>query len=379
MQTLIDSKRDSIEPKRSEISEAVDLSNDKIELKQNYQSIQVMRGIAAVMVVWLHLGLLENSWASQMPHILSPFVRLGHAGVDVFFIISGFVLASAHWADFGRGKVVSFLLKRLIRVYPYFLVTSIPFLLKTYSEKHYFSGKTLSGLLLAPTGAGLINPVAWSLAFEIVFYAAFACLLPFRRSILVPGLIVWTLLIAVFNNCFLTINFHDCRYLETLLNPLSLEFMAGILLAALIKRKIAIPAVSTIIVATIWLVVGCVMRHPGATNDFIFDGWRCMWFGIPCFFLLYGLLHLELTSNQMRFPKFLLVLGNASYSIYLLHILLLMWTVNWFISQNTPINCLAASLGCALLFPALCIPFYYLVEKPLLNFCKNLLRISRAA
>jgi len=77
MQTLIDSKQDAIDLKRSEISEAVVLSNDKIELKQNYQSIQVTRGIAAVMVVWMHLGLMEGSWASQMPHILSPFVRLG--------------------------------------------------------------------------------------------------------------------------------------------------------------------------------------------------------------------------------------------------------------------------------------------------------------
>jgi exopolysaccharide production protein ExoZ len=375
MQSLIDGGPNSAEQFRAEIAETSQSLNDKIELKQNYQSIQVTRGIAAIIVVWLHLGLMENTWGSHLPHIMSPFVRLGHAGVDAFFIVSGFVLVTAHWDDFGRGKVVNFLLKRLIRVYPYFIVTCIPFLLMSFLEHHHLDSKTIGALLLVPRFSTKINPVAWSLAFEIIFYAALGCVLRFRRSALLPGMVAWTLLIAVWNTCFKGVRLNDCAYVEFLLNPISLEFVAGVLLAALIKFRITIPALPTMIVASVWLIVGCAMRHPYGTDDFVSNGWRLVWFGVPCFLLVYSFITLELTSQKLRFPKLLLVLGDASYSIYLLHPLLLSWTSHWFGLQSTSISCVAASLVCAVLFPTVCIPFYYFVEKPLLNFCKRTLRL----
>ncbi|MDR3617277.1 MAG: acyltransferase [Candidatus Obscuribacterales bacterium] len=374
MQSLEDSRLNVIDQVHSTAGDAFILSDDKIGVKQNYQSVQVVRGLAALAVVWLHVGLMDN-WDNTLPHIMTPFVRCGHAGVDAFFIVSGFVLATAHWNDFGRGKVIPFLLKRMIRIYPFLLVSSVPFLWLKYSAQHCLSSKTVAALLLAPRYAGTINPVAWSLAFEVVFYAAFACFLPFRRSILLPGMIAWAMLIAIYNTCPIGFPLNDCAYIETLLHPWSLEFIAGVLMAALIKCSVDIPAVPTMVMASIWLFVACLVRHVTASDDFTVNGWRCVWFGIPCFFLIYGLISLERTKRILRFPKLLLMLGDASYSIYLLHFALILFAQDWFQAHNTPISCIAKSLGCALLFPTLCIPFYYFLERPLLTFCKKTLRL----
>jgi len=188
----------------------------------------------------------------------------------------------------------------------------------------------------------------------------------FPRRFLLGGMSIWALSIACFAYYPGAFLLRDCGYLESICHAMSLEFMLGVFIASLVERKIFLPPLISMGSGLIWLSVAGYLCHAGLANHLITRPERVVWYGIPCFLIVYGLISQEKT-RKVIFPRLFLLLGNASYSIYLIHPLLLMSTRTWFTSSNSVWMCVGASLGCAVLFPALCLPFYFWIEKPLLN------------
>ncbi|WP_081278348.1 acyltransferase family protein [Rhizobium phaseoli] len=145
--------------------------------KRFFTALEALRGIAAIMVMFLHTG-----------GTLGPIpVNISYLAVDLFFLLSGVVLASSYERQLATGQITpaGFLLQRIIRLYPVYLL-SLPVGLVSYAIQFGFDYLTLAGLLLrailfipnAGTGGAFpLNGPSWSLFFELWAGVLFSVLL----------------------------------------------------------------------------------------------------------------------------------------------------------------------------------------------------------
>jgi hypothetical protein len=147
-------------------------------------SIQALRAIASLLVFWGHaINAVTSKVAAEFPHLYGPF------GVDLFFVISGFVMVYSSERLFGQpGAPMTFFARRLARIVPlYWAATAI----LVWFVVPYASTKAVLGSLFftprIPSEAPLLF-VGWTLIFEMFFYAVFAiALLAKRRFAVVAG------------------------------------------------------------------------------------------------------------------------------------------------------------------------------------------------
>ena len=163
-------------------------------------NIQILRGIAAVMVLVYHIGneFGDRGFPEPLPHFW-----MGSAGVDVFFVISGFIMVHSTAEAFARpGAPWLFLARRLVRLAPlYWLITTIFVVVALVEARHtglaadaprWFAASY--AFLFYPHGDAGDFPLyaqGWTLNFEMFFYVCFAAVLPFRRT---PAL--WALVVG---------------------------------------------------------------------------------------------------------------------------------------------------------------------------------------
>jgi peptidoglycan/LPS O-acetylase OafA/YrhL len=147
------------------------------------------------------------------------------------------------------------------------------------------------------------------------FYVIFAAVLCFKRQYCLPLMFAWggvTLAISVLSH-----SLHNV-YLETYASPLMLEFIAGVLTGYLIKTRsvrFSIP----LIVAGIACIVAADLYYPAFDAAHALNGYlRFLIVGIPMAFIFAGVVGVEINYGR-TFPAWLLVVGNASYSLYLWH------------------------------------------------------------
>jgi peptidoglycan/LPS O-acetylase OafA/YrhL len=281
------------------------------------ESVQMMRAVAALMVcVWhlaLHTGRLYPTHFMQwMQHL--PL----YAGVDLFFVISGFIMMYTTRGQFGLpGSARRFAVKRLVRIVPpywfftsvmVFMTLAVPSLLHTarFSPSHAL----LSYLFiphLAPGRAASIEPIfvlGWTLNYEMFFYAIFSLAVLYKAR---TGL---TLILTTFGLVFLTARFGlwdralNMFFGDTIL----FEFLLGIAAYYLCTRyQPSIIVRGLLLAAAIaWLAV---------LSRVDVDA-RLLRGGIPAF-----LVFLALFGLQMRglVERALVTLGDASYALYLSH------------------------------------------------------------
>jgi exopolysaccharide production protein ExoZ len=126
------------------------------------KSIQILRAAAALGVLLDHAG----RWLD-----VAPIVDIGAAGVDLFFVISGFIMVYTSERLFGQtGAPQRFLARRIIRIVPlYWTLTAFAALVL-----FGFGPNTLGSYLFIPTHRGPILTVGWTLNYEMMFYSLFA-------------------------------------------------------------------------------------------------------------------------------------------------------------------------------------------------------------
>ena len=154
-------------------------------------SLQAGRALAAVLVVLFHLGgIVADAKYFNVPWVAAPF-RFGDAGVEFFFVLSGFIIASAHAADISRpSRLIPYLQRRAIRIYPpYWIVFALVCLLAlpfgaTRATLPTDLGTLTEAWFLFPQDPAVVggtgSPViiaAWTLRYEVLFYLYFALLI----------------------------------------------------------------------------------------------------------------------------------------------------------------------------------------------------------
>ena len=167
----------------------------------NFLTVQALRAVAALLVVLLHAF---ETWGERVDPS-APGVNWdnGAAGVDVFFVISGFVMVISSRRLTGKaGAALTFLRHRVVRIVPlYWLMTTVKILavvalggvvLRTGLDFNFVAGSYL--FLPVVDSAGHFRPVlpvGWTLTYEFLFYLLFAAALALRIDILrivIPGL-----------------------------------------------------------------------------------------------------------------------------------------------------------------------------------------------
>lgn len=278
-------------------------------------SLQILRFVAALMVVYVHAAqtaVQATGSNGLLPHDLQV---AGRAGVDIFFVISGVIIARTApgltWKSFAW--------RRFRRIVPLYLLVSIPYAIVAYKTGFGWRD-ALATLLLWPATDQMTAPAlpaAWTLCFEMLFYAAATIVLVDRR--LLPGLLAIFGLAMIFRSVGPALQF--------LGNPLIIEFGFGVLLAYAPKWK---PAVWCLPLGAVAMVAaGFIGIAPqGGTMEFLggeYGFQRVLVYGLPAALIVFGTMQIDVKPSAWT------VLGDASYMLYLIHtlpltLLLMLWT-----------------------------------------------------
>jgi exopolysaccharide production protein ExoZ len=284
---------------------------------KTYAGVQILRGLAALLVVAFHAGVMVRDWFGDSHLVL----RAGAAGVDVFFPISGFVMvvASAGLLNRVDGWRI-FLERRIIRIIPlYWLATTIKLLLvaavpslalHTVLMPWHVTASYLFIFAANSDGEPLpLLPVGWTLNFEMFFYAVFAAALYFRAP-LVRSVGAIMLVVAAAG----LLQLGTWTPALGLLSPLVLEFVAGMAIGRLTLdgyRMGLAPAFALAVAALAALFATDLL--PAAEVE----RYRILLWGLPGAALLLAAVSLEpIVPRSWWLPR---LLGDASYSIYLFH------------------------------------------------------------
>lgn len=282
-----------------------------------FLGIQALRGVAALAVVLGHsMNFLERG-EGALPAVMTEFQ--GAVGVDLFFIISGFVMTISSGRLLGKQQPARiFLWRRLLRIAPlYWILTTVKLALVWFFpvlEAHHMSPwNVIASFLFVPSinGAGEIRPVitlGWTLNFEMAFYLLFACSLGARRRFL------WVLLPMIGALGLLgLVRTATWPAWTSLADPIVLEFAAGVLIAVLTMRR-RLPNGWMSGVAVGLGCAGLIWIKPGFSPAL-----RAGYWGLPAALVVLGTVGLERALHH-RLPRWVLLLGSASYSIYLVQI-----------------------------------------------------------
>jgi exopolysaccharide production protein ExoZ len=284
--------------------------------QKKLNNLQAGRGVAALMVVLYHANGRDGFMGR---HLLGHIFSFGYAGVDFFFVLSGFIIAYTSFHLIGQNNGLSqFLKKRIIRIYPIYwayLFSAIIIGYFFYRDNHVFDlfWKTL---LLAPDHHSVIA-TSWTLPFEIFFYLVFAMLIFTRWSlVLIIPMAVISAINAVLQNIGTYGIFHD-KFLNDLCTPFNIEFLFGFL-AFRIYSRISKPVIFLLLVLVIITLVLEILYFKRADYNEIYPGMRILPFGVLAFAAVTVLAAVDY-HDLFKAPAFFVHLGNASYTLYLIH------------------------------------------------------------
>jgi peptidoglycan/LPS O-acetylase OafA/YrhL len=350
-------------------------------------SLQALRGVAVLGVVLFHMTAVEHKYAGGdilLPALLDFF----QLGVDLFFVISGFVMVIVSRGRFQKiAESRRFLFNRLARIYPtywlYFFLTLAVLLLQPglVNSSHGSSNLLLSFLLL-PNDKVLLVMVAWSLLFELWFYLVFSGLMCFRERWLPLMLGGWALILVLFNSLQDWQDYNSA--LKIMLHPYALEFIIGVALARWFysHHSARIPSIWVYAALAVALLPGIGLIGYYRMFD---DQSLLRMFAVGGVFgtLVLGLALLE-RRKHLSMPRFLVAVGDMSYTVYLSHLLVLgVIGRAWQMLGNWPDSLVDNALFAVLMMAAVLAygwAGYRCFEKPVLdranNFSKRRFRLD---
>ena len=327
-------------------------------------SVQLLRAVAALAVALCHFDIVRL-WLSGLDGT-SPLLHMA-SGVDLFFVISGFVMVISSGALFGfRNGWLMFLSRRIARIVPpYWLVMSlaIPFMSLPSDW-----GSLLGSYLFSPfrSAYGSIVPsygIGWTLNFEMYFYALFAASMFLPRTLAVPTLSA-ALVVVVAVGWWVKPTFAALVFWS---DPIILEFMFGMIMAVLYVRGVRLPVPLRICLVLAGITVIAAVGAPSNTPT----GWRFLYWGIPATMIFAGtVIGKEINFGKLRGP--VKVLGNASYALYLTHpMMTAVVMLGWPLGLNRYPKLLVLFLAIATV-QLISVAMYYAIERRSIQFLQGI-------
>ncbi|MDN7632394.1 acyltransferase family protein [Burkholderia cepacia] len=332
-----------------------------------YLNIQSARALAALAVVAYHLNVLPS----------------GQAGVDVFFVISGFIMSCVAPYE-GR----DFLVKRLIRIVPLYWVTTLGIYAIALLRPHWLNTTTaapdylVKSLLFIPYVKenghwGPLNLNGWTLEYEMLFYLVVAAALGCMRAR--HATVFAALTLALLCACVAVFDLRGATVVGHLGQPFVLEFGLGVVAHGVLQtgivKRIAAPVWAAVAVAAIAAIPLLQMRY-GTPEGFA----RVVLWGGPAFVLIVALVALDRRGWSNR-NRIMAALGAASYSIYLIHPYVIGMAVKLAGLRADPRTGAGLGAACAILGVA-CVCGYVChvwIERPMLKALNRRFRRTRGA
>jgi peptidoglycan/LPS O-acetylase OafA/YrhL len=278
-----------------------------------FVSLEIGRGVAACLVVAYHAS---NMIVWSGISAVRPFGGLMgdfNAGVDFFFVLSGFVVSWVHWSDIGLARrLPRYVSRRLARIFPTYWVVLLPLIAADFvAGRHTDLGRIVTSIFLLPSSQKPILGVAWSLVYEVFFYVVFGILLRFGRSVL----LLFPIWAAAILWCSLAVD--QPVYPESFFfNTYNIEFLLGVATAAFMRNyriQYALPvflAGITVFTAMMAFHITTQLRLGTLAMRFAY--------GVAAAMIIGGMVELE-RRDALVMPASLAALGGASYAIYLVH------------------------------------------------------------
>jgi exopolysaccharide production protein ExoZ len=359
-----------------------------IDGRQRFDWLQALRGVAALAVVITHARLEFRN--TPLWETADRWLRSGESGVDLFFVISGFIMVYTTRNDpGGAASAVSFSIKRLARIWPAYAFVTILAAMLYYGlqllSNPVSQSALLKSLLFIPVSydnfyARQVLPQGWSLNYEMYFYFAFAlsllasrlrwvifCALFFLTLIVVPALSNAPSLVDPFL-AFAGRNY-AFDYMAVIANPMIWEFLGGALagLAFDSKFRFGSAILGWVAIAIAALVCLAVLTHPTFSHGPFQWG--------SCFILLVFAVSIASKDVKLNIHPILVGLGNMSYTLYLVHLLVMdlatqLLTLNGFDRLDHPFVYVAIVVALSLVAAALS---YRFLEQTLSQDFKVLL------
>lgn len=339
-----------------------------------FVNIQALRAIAALMVVFGH-SLVPKEFP-LIEGALTIFHSFAYAGVDLFFVLSGFIISVAATREHGgafflRGRrAMFFLLKRFVRIFPvYWIVLGISAIASHWHvlAPAGFAHVSLPVIFLL-TQANWLVQQAWTLSFELYFYAVVSLVL-----LIAPQryFTCMALLMAIQAAIVFTATNPDSQMWT---NALILEFGMGCFVAFLMQKQRRISPVLLLVAGLVFFLRGAVLTSEMIASQHmqLHSLERMMTFGVGAMLILTAALKFETGKQFIAGPR-MQFLGDASYSIYLLHMTMLVVIAAFF--KSTMFAGVLPKYAEVLITVALsvlsCIVFYHWVEQPMLAWLKS--------
>lgn len=361
------------------------MSIEPVPAPLRLKSLQALRAIAAMLVVVFHGA---DIWREGVGAVgfAGPW-DMGWAGVDLFFVISGFVMV---WVAgdrvAGMRTAARFLWDRATRVYPlwwvfcalmavYFFVTYGQPASPAFVTPDTAWGMFTRSMLLWPQGQMPVLSIGWTLIFEMAFYALFALLLLVPAKWRPVGLLVWAVALLYRWNFTPAESGMPVSWIMTLLDPLCFEFLIGAAVAYGLKT-VRLPAALAIGLCGVGVLIFiAVMMWSSGVEGAAMSRNRVLAFGLPSGLILLGVVGWEIASGG-RTPVWLCRIGDASYTLYLAHFLVLLVLRRLFEAVGLFTDVSAMSMAGFMIVGLIAsvvaaLILYRLIERPLL-------RLSRA-
>lgn len=273
-------------------------------------NLQILRGISALLVCFFHFSDILDSPDLELGKIL--FAN-GGIGVPIFFVISGFIMVytTRKITDKNPKKnVKDFLIKRIIRIVPLYFLLTVAWMVIGRDVMHYFSPEIFprtwhSFLFLPYSEAPPVLFQGWSLNYEMFFYLIFAVsfFLKNKRYFFVLSFFAAAITVGQF--------FHPKNaVLAMIFAFVNIHFLIGVLIGLTIEQVKMKKTTAVILFwlsnLVFWMIFFGILPVPPLLNALIVG------------FLVFGFLLLDrFTPNKSS--RFLVMLGDISYSIYLVH------------------------------------------------------------
>jgi exopolysaccharide production protein ExoZ len=284
-----------------------------------FVQIQLLRFVAAISVVLFHALFMSERYYDRSANWRLDIFRHGDLGVDLFFVISGFIIYYSVMA--ANQSSLKFLHRRLIRIVPPYWFFTIVFIgayllfpaqfknSSAFSLSHIAASFGYSSFLFE---GGPVLYIGWSLEYEVLFYLAVFIMLLWKKER------VWNVLIIVFCGSVAVGLLIPARYdehaIRFLTNSYLLEFVFGLVVARRIFDRSSSVGPDFIVLVTALLVI---YLEPTARNRILIGGIGSMtlvaiagWMG-------------KRNKTPGPFSIYLSKIGDASYSIYLTQVLTL--------------------------------------------------------
>lgn len=336
----------------------------------NFETIRSLRGIAALLVIVFHF---QEAWVLRT--IGGEYWNNGVAGVDIFFVISGFVMvvSSQKLLDKRDGYLI-FMKRRALRIVPLYWIFTVlkivtVLLVASASLHTIISPKSVACSFFFLPFNHINEPilsVGWTLVHEMSFYALFSLALWTGLGL---GRVVLPLLsIMVVIGVLRQPHFLEWPSVAAYCQPIIAEFGFGLIIGLAVVRGVSVNRYVALAILAISWVLLLTDRAGG-------DTYRSIRIGLPAAGIVLGFVLLEQYLTR-PIPKLITLLGDASYSLYLTHTFVVpaVTIIALHFLGNNPTSEYTALLAGSVISLGVGVATYLYLENPLLRRLNSLFR-----